>query len=413
VIGEHHRRRAVITGIGVIAANGKTLKDFWKTIREGVSGCGPVTRYDVSGLPVKASAEVKDFRLEDHADVAKPQRLDLTVQYGLAAASEAVADSKLDLTGMNPDRVAVVEGTTTSGASNVLRVFDSMQNKQKIHPYHAIGGYCGEGSSAIGMLLGIHGHALTYCSGCASGNDAIGFASRSVWDDEVDVAIAGGSDAMFEAQHHGFCRLRAMSEIDAEPEELMRPFDRSRDGFVLGEGSAFFVIEEMTHAVTRGAHIYAEIIGHGKSCEAYHPTDPAPDARGYISAMRKALRDASILVEDIDYINAHGSATPLNDPLETKAIRDVFGPHAYRLGISGTKPITGHAMGAAGALEAAVCAVAIARREMPPTINLVQPDVGCDLDYVARSWRPYPIRAAMSINAGFGGRYACLLFQAV
>lgn len=407
------RRRAVITGIGVITANGTSIREFWNAIKLGISGAGLVTRYDVSHLPVKAAAEVKNFNLEDHADYPKSGKLDLTVQYGLAAASEAVADSKLDFSCLDPDRTAVVEGTTTSGAANVLRVFDSMVKKEKIHPYHAIGGYCGEGSSAIGMLLGIHGHAMTYCSGCASGNDALGYAARAIWEDEVDVAIAGGSDAIFEAQHHGFCRLKSMSELRCAPEELMRPFDRSRDGFVLGEGSAFFVLEEYSHAVARGARIYAELAGHGRTCEAYHPTDPAPDARGYIGAMTKSLRSARLHSDEIDYINAHGSATPLNDPLETKAIRSVFGPRAYRIGISGTKAITGHTMGASGAIEAAICALAIYKEEMPPTINLNEPDAGCDLDYLPHRSRPYPIRAAMNINAGFGGRYACLIFRQV
>lgn len=407
------RRRAVITGIGIISPNGKGIENFWHSIRNGISGCAPTTRYDVSKMAVKVSAEIKNFSLDDHADIIKGGRLDLTVRYGIAAAAEAVRDAKLDTREINPDRLAVVEGTTTSGAASVINVWESMLKNEKIHPYHAIGGYCGEGSSAISMLLGIKGHALTYCSGCASGSDALGYAANAVRNDEVDVAIAGGSDSIFPAQHYGFCRLRAMSEIQCAPAEAMRPFDKTRDGFVLGEGSTFFVIEELSHARERGAKIYAEIAGHGRSCEAYHPTDPHPEGIGYIMAMKKALRDAQITSDEVNYINAHGSATPLNDPLETRAIKAVFGKHAKWMGISATKPIHGHAMGAAGALEAAVCALGIDRQEMPPTINLKDPDEGCDLDYLAGGARSYPIKVAMNVNAGFGGRYACMILRKV
>ena len=405
------QRRVVITGIGVIAANGLTVEKFWDTLRRGVSGVKPTTRYDVSQLPVKVSAEVHGFKIEEHLEAVKLNRLELSVQYGLAASAQAVRDSRLDVAEIDPDRIGIVEGTTTSGVSNVLKVQEQMQGKGKIHPYNAIGGYCGEGSSAIGIYLGIHGHALTYCSGCASGADAIGSAWRTVKDDDVDMMVAGGSDAMFEAQHFGFCRLRAMSELGGEPGTQMRPFDKTRDGFILGEGSAYFVVEELGHALSRGAKIYAEIVAHGRSAESFHPTDPHPDGFGYINAMRRAMRRAGLHGPEVDYINAHGSATPLNDPLETKAIKAVFGAHAARVGISATKPITGHTMGSAGAIEAAVCALAIHKQEMPPTINLKTPADGCDLDYLASGPRPYPVNVAMNINAGFGGRYACLIMR--
>jgi len=404
-------RRVVITGIGVIAANGLTVEKFWDSLCQGASGVKPTTRYDVSKLPVQVSAEVHDFRIDEHLEAVKMGRLELSVQYGLAASAAAVRDAKLDVAEVDPDRIGIVEGTTTSGVSNVLKVEAQMRSGQKIHPYNAIGGYCGEGSSAIGIYLGIHGHALTYCSGCASGADAIGYAWRTVKDDDVDMMIAGGSDAIFEAQHFGFCRLRAMSELPGEPGTQMRPFDQVRDGFVLGEGSAYFVVEELGHALSRGAKIYAEIVAHGRSAESYHPTDPHPDGLGYVNAMRRALRRAGLHGPEVDYINAHGSATPLNDPLETRAIKTVFGAHASRVGISATKPITGHTMGAAGAIEAAVCALAIHKQQMPPTINLRNPAEGCDLDYLAHGPRPYPVDVAVNLNAGFGGRYACLIFR--
>jgi|SoiMethySBSTD1v2_1073268.scaffolds.fasta_scaffold20055_5 3-oxoacyl-[acyl-carrier-protein] synthase II len=406
-----NERRVVITGIGVIAANGLNVETFWDTVRRGVTGVKPTTRYDVSNLPVKVSGEIHGFRIEEYVEAVKLRRLELSVQYGLAAAAGAVRDSKLDIAEINPDRVGIVEGTTTSGFSNVLNVQSQMVGRKKIHPYNAIGGYCGEGSSAIGIYLGIHGHALTYCSGCASGADAIGYAWRTVKDDDLDIMIAGGSDAMFEAQYFGFCRLRAMSELDGPPGTQMRPFDTTRDGFVLGEGAAYFVVEELGHALGRGATIYAEIVAHGRSAESYHPTDPHPDGLGYVNAMRRALRRAGMHGPEVDYINAHGSATPLNDPLETKAIKTVLGSHAARVGISATKPITGHTMGSSGAIEAAVCALAIQKQEMPPTINLKTPADGCDLDYLPGGARPYPVDVAMNLNAGFGGRYACLILR--
>lgn len=400
----------VITGMGVIAPNGLTLNDFWTSIRDGISGVKETSRYDVSKMRVKVSAEVRNFDLARYTDDVRAQKKDLSVQYGLAAAIMAVQDAGLEVQEMNPDRIGIVEGTTTSGASNLLAIQESLNNQKPIHPYNAIGGYCGEGSSTIGIKLGILGHALTCCSGCASGSDALGYGLRAIRDDDADVMVAGGSDAIFPAQHYGFARLRAMSELPGLPGTQMRPFDKTRDGFILGEGAAFFVLEEMGHALSRNAKIYAELISHGRSCESYHPTDPHPEAVGYISAMRRALHRANMTGEEVHYINAHGSATPKNDPLETRAIHKVLGRHARDVGISASKPITGHTMGASGAVEAMVCALAIYHAEMPPTINLLTPDQGCDLDYLPSRSRPYPIKVAMNLNAGFGGRYSCLLF---
>jgi 3-oxoacyl-[acyl-carrier-protein] synthase II len=282
-----------------------------------------------------------------------------------------------------------------------------------LHPYNVVSSYCGEGSSTISMHLGIHGHAITYCSGCASGSDAVGHAARMIRLDDVDVAVAGGAEESFELLHAGFCRVRAMTERVGVPAESMRPFDRTRDGFLPGEGSAYFVLEEYTHALGRGARIYAEVAGHGQSCEAYHATDPHPDGVGYIRAMEKALRNARLHPSEVDYINAHGSATPLNDPIETKAIKKVFREHAKRLAISASKPIFGHLLGGAGAIEGMVCALTLWHEEIPPTINLHEPDPECDLDYVPGEARSYPVKVAMNLNAGFGGRYACLVLKKI
>jgi 3-oxoacyl-[acyl-carrier-protein] synthase II len=408
-------RRVVITGMGVIAPSGKDIKTFWNNVRDGVSAAAPVSRFDASRLPVKIAAEVKDFDVTKFINSRKPGRFDLTIQYGVAAATLAVTDSGVDIQSIDPDRVGVVEGTTISGAGSIIKARDSFVandgNYRALHPYNVIAGYCGEGSSTISLHLGIHGHAVTYCSGCASGNDAIGYAMRMIQSDDVDVAVAGGSEETMEMLHVGFCRVRAMTEQTGEPSRAMKPFDRRRDGFVLGEGAAFFVLEELSHALGRGARIYAEIAGHGRSCEAYHATDPHPDGVGYSRAMEKALRHARINANEVDYINAHGSATPQNDPIETRAIKTVFGDHARRLSISATKPITGHLMGASGTIETMICALAIWHQEVPPTINLEEPDPGCDLDYVAGTARSFPVRVGINLNAGFGGRYACLVLR--
>ncbi|HEX3717651.1 MAG TPA: beta-ketoacyl-[acyl-carrier-protein] synthase family protein [Verrucomicrobiae bacterium] len=408
-------RRVVITGMGAISPSGKDLKTFWSNVRGGVSAAAPVSRFDASRLPVKIAAEVKNFDVSEFIKSRKPGRFDLTIQYGVAAATLAVRDSGLNLDGLEPDRVGVVEGTTISGAESIIKARDSYTsnngNFRALHPYNVIAGYCGEGSSTISLHLGIHGHAVTYCSGCASGNDAIGYALRMIQCDEVDVAVAGGSEETMEMLHVGFCRVRAMTEQTGAPGQSMKPFDRRRDGFVLGEGAAFFVLEELSHALGRGARIYAEIAGHGRSCEAYHATDPHPDGVGYALALEKALRHARIHPTEVNYINAHGSATPLNDPIETRAIKKVFREHSRQLSISATKPITGHLMGASGAIETMICALAIWHQEIPPTINLEEPDPGCDLDYVPGSARAYPVRVGINLNAGFGGRYACLVLR--
>jgi 3-oxoacyl-[acyl-carrier-protein] synthase II len=369
-------------------------------------------------LPVKIGAEVKGFELGNYLKEKKLGRFTLTVQYGLAggdAGAEGLGNwsgepgSGSDGGGGRDDGERIgehdpVEGHLCQGARD---------NYRALHPHNVVACYCGEGSSTIGLQLGIRGQAITYCSGCASGNDAIGYAAQMIRDDEADVIVAGGSEEMVEMMHIGFCRLRAMSEKEGEPAGAMRPFDKSRDGFVLGEGAAFVVLEELSRAAGRGARIYAEFAGNGRSCDAYHATDPHPEGLGYGLALEKALRRARLHPTEVDYINAHGSATPLNDPIETKAIKRVFKEHARRLAVSATKPVTGHMMGSAGAIETVICALTIWHQEICPTINLEEPEEGCDLDYVPKVARAYPVRAAVNLNAGFGGRYACLVLKRI
>jgi 3-oxoacyl-(acyl-carrier-protein) synthase len=405
-------RRVVVTGLGVIAPGGNSIDQFWGKISTGTSAAAPVRKFDVSRLPVRYSAEVTDFHLSDFVE-SRETRLDMTIQFSLAAAAQAMRDAKLHSAPLNPARIGIVEGTTISGSESVLksqRTFLTTGDYRRLHPYNIVAGYCGEGSSTISQHLNIQGAAITYCSGCSSGNDAIGHAMQLIRDDEFDVMLAGGAEEMQEMLFVGFCKLRSMSEWDGVPSRAMRPFDAHRDGFLLGEGSAFLVLEELCHALDRGAPIFAEVIGHGRTSEAYHPTAPHPEGVGYRAAMTNALADAGILPEEVEHINAHGSATKQNDPIETKAIKAVFGEQARRISVSATKPLTGHLMGASGAIEALITVLTIQRRLIPPTVNLAEPDEGCDLDYVPVP-RPYPVRTALCVNAGFGGRYSCLAFR--
>lgn len=405
------QRRVVVTGLGVISASGTSLGKFWENVYLGRSSVKPISRFNASALPTPYAAEIMDFSVADYVGTTKAGRYDLSVQYSLAAATLAKEDSGFN-GNVDPLRVGVIEGTTISAMESILKAQKSYsESYKKIHPYNVVGGYFGEGSSTISLHLGLQGHAMTYCSGCASGADSIGHAMRIIQDDEADIMFAGGAEAIMELMHAGFCKLKAMTALGGDPKKAMRPFDSSRDGFVLGEGAAFLVLEELGHALNRKARIYAELLGHGRTSEAYHSTDPHPEGHGYEVAMERALKISRLAKTEVDYINAHGSATPLNDPVETRAIKKVFQKHASKLAVSASKPIFGHLMGASGAMESAVTILSLAHSQIPPTINLETPDPQCGLDYVPHEGRPYPIKTAISLNAGFGGRYSCLAFQ--
>jgi 3-oxoacyl-[acyl-carrier-protein] synthase II len=407
-------RRVVITGMGVIAANGKDLPTFWESIRLGKSAGGPLTRFDPGDMPNRAAAEVTDFDGRNFMDRKRAQRLDLSTQFGIAAASLAVKDAGLDFKNMDPDRVGVVEGISLGGTETSLKGQVSLMNKsyRSINAFSLINGYTGSGSGEIALELGIKGQAITYCSSSASSNDALGYALNQIQQDDLDIMVAGGNEApLLPALWAVFCLTKVMTCRNDAPKQSMRPFDKNRDGFLLGEGAGYLVLEELSHALTRGAKIYAEVLGHGRSCEAYQSVAPHPDGIGMYRAMEKALRRAKLHPSQVDYINAHGTATGLNDVVETTAIKRLFRDHAHRLAVSSTKPITGHLMGASGAIETVVSALAIKHQEIPPTINLTEPDVGCDLDYVRDKSRPYPVRVVMNLNSGFGGKNSCLILR--
>lgn len=405
-------RRAVVTGIGIVAPNGHDLATFWDSLCLGTSGAGLISQFDVKGMPSVIGAEVKDFDPTRYMDAKSARRYDRSIRYAVAAAQMAVSDSGLKWGSLDPDRAAVVEGTTASGLDSVLRAHVALLDRgpAAMNPIHVINGYCGQGSSAVALELGICGHSMTLCSGCASSNDAIGYALNLIQTDEVDVVLAGGADANVTRElWASWNTLGVMTRRQSDPASAMRPFDRTRDGFLLGEGGTFLIVEELSHALCRRARIYAEVLGQGRSSESHHLIEPHPEGKGAQRAIEKALRMARVHATEVDYINPHGSATKVHDRIETIAIKKILGNHAMRVAISATKPITGHLMGAAGAIEAAVCCLTIFHQIIPPTINLREPDEECDLDYVPLKARPYPVQVALSLNSAFGGRNSCLL----
>ena len=407
-------RRVAITGMGVVAPNGSTIPVFWDSIVEGRSAAGPLTRFPPGDAPSKIACEVRDFIPTRYMEAKVGRRLDLELQYAVAAARMAVEDSGLKIAALAADRVGVVEGTTVSNNDTAARSDEAWRRRgyRAISLFAMINGYTGGGSGEIAIELGVKGHAITMSSGSASGNDVMGYALGMIENDEADVMITGGAEAPILPQIWGtFCQGKVMTRHEGEPQTAMRPFDLARNGFVLGEGAAFVVMEELSHALARGAHIYAEVVSHGRACEAYHPVAPEPNGQGVIAAARRALMRGRLDVSEVDYINAHGTATEANDVVETRAIHTLFGNLARRIGVSSTKPVTGHLMAAAGAVETIVTALSVYHQIIPPTANLRVPDPECDLDYVPRMARPYPIRVALNISSGFGGKNACLALR--
>jgi 3-oxoacyl-[acyl-carrier-protein] synthase II len=412
--GDIPARRVVITGMGVVAPNGSDLPSFWDSIVKGSSAAAPVTRFDTSDFPTKIGCEIKGFDPRKYMDFKKAKRFELSIQYGIAASSLAVRDAGIDFEKMDPDRVGVVEGTSLSATESSLKGQATLLSKGYTHmsPFALINGHFGAGSGEIALELGIKGYAVTMSSGSATGNDTIGYALSMIRDDDVDVVLAGGAEAPFIPALWGiFCLTKVMTTRNDNPRGAMRPLDKTHDGFLLGEGAGFLVLEELSHALARGARIYAEVASHGRSCEAYHSVAPHPEGLGMHRAMENALRKARMHASEIDYVNIHGTATSTYDQVEIRAIKSLFGKYAPRVAVSGTKPITGHLLAAAGAVETIICALAIKNRTIPFTLNLTNPDEGCDGDLVSGQSRPYPLRAVMNVSCGFGGKNACLIIK--
>lgn len=405
-------RRVVITGMGVIAPNGHDLETFWKTVRDGISSSDYLTRFPISDSPCHLAAEVRGFEPANYMDAKTAKRFERSLQFGVAAAHCASQDAGVNFKEIDPDRTGIVEATSLSNVEAAFKGMKALQERgyRSISPSLMISGYVGSGSAEIANQIGCRGHAITCSSSSASGNDVMGYARSMIVHEDVNVMIAGGAEApIVDTCYYGFAQSRAITRWNGPPHEAMKPFDKHSDGFVMGEGAAYLVLEELGHALSRSAKIYAEVLGHGRSCEAYHPMAPHPDGVGVARAMEKALRAAQLDITAIDYINAHGTANAPNDIAETRAIKRIFGDRARRLAVSSTKPVTGHPLAAAGALETVICALALFHQEIPPTLNLREPHPDCDLDYVRDKARPYPVRCAMNLNSGFGGKTSCLI----
>jgi len=410
------KRRVVITGIGAVTPIGMSSDGLWEGIRRERSAVGSLTRFDPSPFRSHNAAEVNDFVATDHLERKKAKRLDRFGQFSVATAGMALSDSGIDLSAEDRDRIGTMMGSALGGvayAESQLAEF-IQRGVRGVYPMLALSVFGGASSCNIAIEFGANGPNSTNAMSCASGTIAVGDAFRQIRDGYADVMIAGGAEAPLAPLCFGaFSLIKAMSIRNDDPPASSRPFDRDRDGFVMGEGAAVMILEEYDRAVARGARIYAEVAGYGVTNDAHHMTAPRPDGAQAARAMRLALDDAHVSASEIEYINAHGSSTPLNDPTETLAIKAVFGDHAYRVPMSGTKGYYGHALGASGAIEAAICAMAVEREWLPPTVNLTVADEACDLNFLPGSGRSARVDHVLTNSFGFGGINAALVLRRV
>ncbi|MBI4751967.1 MAG: beta-ketoacyl-ACP synthase II [Acidobacteria bacterium] len=409
-------RRVVVTGIGLVTGIGNTREENWTSMMEGQSGAGPITHFDASGFQVRFAVEVKNFDLSKYFDHREQRRTAPYIHYAVAASEEALADSGLQVTPDNADRIGVYISSGIGGFGIIEREHARLMKEgpRHISPYFMISYLVNMADGYVSIRHGLKGPSSATATACAAGVHAIGESFRLIQDGDADVMVCGGTEgAITPMGVGGFSAAKAMSTNNDNPKGASRPFDLNRDGFVLGEGAGIMVIEEYEHARARGAKIYAEVVGYGMSADAHHITTPAPNGDGVYRMIRNVLRDAQVEPEVVDYINAHGTSTPYNDKFETLAIKRVFGDHSYKLAVSSTKSMTGHALGAAGGIEACYTALAVERQILPPTINYETPDPECDLDYVPNRPRPAKITYAMSNSSGFGGTNAGLLLKRV
>jgi len=398
--------------MGALTPIGNTVEEFWEATLHGRSGTGLLTRFDTTLYSSKIAAEVKGFNPEPYISAKEVTRTDLFVQYAVAAAVMCVADSGLDMETVDRNRTGVIVGSGIGGLQTIENQKEVLDQKgpRRISPYLIPMLIINMASGMVSIRYGLRGPNTSVVTACATGAHSIGEAMRLIQRGDADMMIAGGAEAAITPLGYGgFCSIRALSTRNDEPEKASRPFDLNRDGFVMGEGAGVLLLEELDHAKKRGAHIYGELIGYGMSADAYHVTMPEPDGTGARMAMSHALEDAGLSVEDVDYINAHGTSTPYNDKFETAAIKALFNSRAAKLAVSSTKSMTGHLLGAAGAVELIACLLALRDSILPPTINYETPDPECDLDYVPNQAREQSIRIAMSNSFGFGGHNAVLI----
>ncbi len=409
-------RRVVITGLGIVSPLGTGLEKNWDALTKGKSGIGTITRFDASELPVRIAGEVTDFVAEEYIDKKEARKMDLFIQYALAAADMALADSGLEITDDNAEKVGVIVGSGMGGLPAIEKYHEAMlkNSYRKVSPFFIPMSIINLAAGQISIKHGAKGPNLAPVSACATGTHAIGDAFRMIQRGDADAAFAGGTEStVCSMGMAGFAVMKALSTRNDDPKAASRPFDRNRDGFVMAEGAGIVMLEEYEAAKKRGARIYAEVAGYGLTGDAYHLTAPAPEGEGGARCVRMALSCAGANPEDVVYVNAHGTSTPFNDLYETMGLKSVFGAHASKLMVSSTKSMTGHMLGAAGGAEAVFSALAISRGVIPPTINYDEPDPECDLDYVPNEPREANVTMALSNSFGFGGTNASLVFRKV
>jgi 3-oxoacyl-[acyl-carrier-protein] synthase II len=407
-------RRVVVTGMGAVTPLGPYPGPFWDSILSGTSACGTITHFDASDFSVRIGCEVRDFDVGDFIDTREARKMDLCTHYGMGASLLAWRESGLDDGGFDPARTGVIIGSGVGGIRTLEDQHTVLMQKgpRRVSPFFITMLIADMPAGAVSIQLGLKGPNFATVSACASGAHAIGVAHRAIQRGDADVMITGGTEAAIcPLSVAGFSNMKAISTRNDEPERASRPFDADRDGFVLGEGAGILILEELEHAKGRGAHVHVEIVGFGQTGDAYHMTAPAPDGEGSAKAMQLALSDAGFSPDEIQYINAHGTSTPLNDKFETAAIKTIFGEHATKLAVSSTKSMIGHLLGAAGGVETIITALALEHSRIPPTINYETPDPECDLDYVPNEAREAKLECALSNSFGFGGHNAVLALR--
>lgn len=407
-------KRVVVTGLGGITPLGTGIEKTWEQLLKGESGVDTIAQFDASAFPCRIAGEVRDFAPLDYIDRKEAKRMDRFTQFAVAGATMAIEEAAVPITEATADRMGCLLGVGLGG----LATLESNHAKllragpDRVSPFFVPMLIGNMAAGQVCIRFGLRGPNSCVSTACAAGTHAIGDSYRLIQRGEADVMVTGGAEAAITPLGlGGFCAMRAVSTRNDEPQQASRPFDKARDGFVMGEGAGILVLEELGHALQRGARIYAELVGYGMSADAHHMTQPDPDARGVVLCMQHALHDAGMEPSEVDYINAHGTSTPYNDKFETLAIHKVFGEHAYQLAVSSTKSMTGHLFGAAGGIEGIFTALAIARDAIPPTINWETRDDDCDLDYVPNMPRYAPVTVAMSNSLGFGGTNASVIFK--
>lgn len=412
------RRRVVVTGLGIVSPVGSTVADAWANIAAGHSGIGPITRFDVSRFSTRFGGAVAGFDVEQYLSSKDARKMDAFMHYGFAASRQAIEDAGIEVTPANAHRAGVAVGAGIGGIETIERAFraylDAGESPRKISPFFIPSSIINMISGHVSIHYGMTGPNLSLVTACTTATHSIGIAARTIQYGDADVMVAGGAEmATTVLGLGGFCSARALSQRNDDPTRASRPWDRDRDGFVLGDGAGCLVLEEYEHAKARGAQVYGELVGFGMSADAHHITAPPEDGEGARQCMSNALRDAGVDPSEVDYINAHGTSTPLGDKGETLAIKRAFGDHARKVAVSSTKSMTGHLLGAAGGVEAVFCLLAMRDGVLPPTINYDTPDPDCDLDYVPNEARRAKVRIALSNSFGFGGTNGSLLFRAL